>query len=148
MRRTIARGSSRIPLWLPGLHLGLGRSVSGFPPCSGRCVPKCCHHFRMRSAVMARSFPPGRSVAAASACHSGSRISTPERTPARIISSVVQSPKTAAVQIGNSCRFERRLARHRRGFHPCVVLEVRYRQHGARSSTHCAAGRRSHGAGF
>lgn len=72
----------------------------------------------------------------------------PERTPARIISSVVQSPKTAAVQIGNSCRFERRLARHRRGFHLCVVLDVRYRQHGAGSSTHCAAGRRSHGAGF
>jgi hypothetical protein len=44
----------------------------------------------------------------------------PERTPARIISSVVQSPKTAAVQIGNSCRFERRLARHRPEAFTCV----------------------------
>jgi hypothetical protein len=63
----------------------------------------------------------------------------PERTPARIISSVVQSPKTAAVQIGNSCRFERRLARHRRGFHLCVVLEVRHRQHEVIDTLRCWA---------
>jgi hypothetical protein len=40
-----------MPLWLPRLHLGLGRHVFGFLPHPWRGVPECCRYSRMVSVV-------------------------------------------------------------------------------------------------